>query len=283
MQLQFSSQESFNTAVRDLVQENPDTPIGGGYASPLKQFDSLNIDIGCCERKSRLDPLTLHTSYSPKDATKKPLKLHTNRSEDCVNSFSLSETSKSKKVEAKSEASNEMVIASTDPASEPNAGIAFQMLDGTRSRKNTAVGNITQDSIPASIMHSCSLSPTAPETENSCDCIAAVFLENIVTLDGWFSQKKRPEAKTQGQELEVNGMLNIPLCMAHCRGAVITGQFRNSYSKLQLHSSKSNTRLSKYFLISRTNISHRCHANSVVSNRCLESSASSSNSSQYPR
>ncbi len=93
MQLQFSSQESFNTGVRDLVQENPDTPIGGGHASPLKQsfnVDALNIDIGCYECKPRLNPLTLDTSSSRKDASKKPLQLRTNHSEDYVNSLSPS-------------------------------------------------------------------------------------------------------------------------------------------------------------------------------------------------
>jgi len=222
MQLQFSSQESFNTGVRDLVQENPDTPIGGGLASPLKQsfnVNALNIDIGCYECKSRLDPLTLATSSSRKDASKKPLELRTNHSEDYVNSLSPSETLKPKKLNAKSVVSDEMVIASTNPASEHNARIAVQTLDGTRSRNDSAVWNVTQEPIPASIMHNCSLSPKATEAENSCDCTAAVPLENIVTLDGWFSQKKRPETKPQGQEPEANGMLNVPLCFTHFPGA----------------------------------------------------------------
>jgi hypothetical protein len=33
----FISRESFNTAVRDLVQESPDTPIGGDEAAPMKR------------------------------------------------------------------------------------------------------------------------------------------------------------------------------------------------------------------------------------------------------
>ncbi|KAE9381494.1 hypothetical protein N431DRAFT_392757 [Stipitochalara longipes BDJ] len=37
----FTSRESFNTAVQDLVQENPDTPIGGKAAVPMKR--SFNI------------------------------------------------------------------------------------------------------------------------------------------------------------------------------------------------------------------------------------------------
>jgi len=37
----FISRESFNTAVQDLVQENPDTPIGGRAAAPMKK--SFNI------------------------------------------------------------------------------------------------------------------------------------------------------------------------------------------------------------------------------------------------
>jgi hypothetical protein len=37
----FISRESFNTAVQDLVQENPDTPIGGDGAAPMKRSPNI--------------------------------------------------------------------------------------------------------------------------------------------------------------------------------------------------------------------------------------------------
>ncbi|KAN0122480.1 hypothetical protein V8E51_000806 [Hyaloscypha variabilis] len=76
----FISTESFNTAVKDLVQENPDTPIGGKAAAPMTRSFSLGTRAinGSSFYLDAPQSDVLLPQTTPEDENKAPLRARSN-------------------------------------------------------------------------------------------------------------------------------------------------------------------------------------------------------------
>jgi hypothetical protein len=134
----FASRVSFNTSVEDLVQSNPDTPIGDEMAPPMKQR-SFNVGTPAMDHGQ-----TPRIKISPPSITKdgkKPLRSRSNFSDpfEAPPTFLGWDKRAARSSKSQSERSSPMVTAPETPrtARHPNCSDASHdgpAVGGTRSR-----------------------------------------------------------------------------------------------------------------------------------------------------
>jgi hypothetical protein len=172
-QLQFGSQVSFNTSVRDLIQESPDTPIGGKLSPPLEH------------------PILI---VSPKQ----PLTPITNRFEqpsspDHVRGASVSSRHPSI---SSSGGSDEMITAPETPSNrriDRSTNLSYDGASSDMPHIGTDVRDFAFNPAQSSaLQHECCVSPGTTTPRDTSGCIVPNAHNKINVLDGFFSEKRTP-------------------------------------------------------------------------------------------
>jgi hypothetical protein len=174
-QLQFGSQLSFNTSVRDLIQQNPDAPIGG---RPATLTDSFTIS---CLPKVSLERLENH--FEVPSSLKQPVTINPHNplvitgSETCYTVPTASETT-----------INTRATKATD--------LSYDGPAGEMAHIGTDGGDFAFQLAKSSALHECCVSPRTSTPGVASECDAASTLNAIRGLDGFF-EKKVPQETTQ--------------------------------------------------------------------------------------
>lgn len=183
-QLQFGSVVSFNTSVRDLIQETSDTPIGGKPTSPIERQTSIAMP------KSPLTSLT--------NSPKKP---------SLLNRYLKPQNSKSSSIKSNSEASEMMVTAPETPThrrARVATDLSYDGPAGDLPHTGTGTDHIGTDArdfafnpAQSSTLHECCVSPRSSIPNDTSGCVEPNALKTaaISALDGFFSEKKHQERK----------------------------------------------------------------------------------------